>query len=52
MDGDFGGGKAKMSQPPPASTDSNPNALRRNSRVASTAGVNRMMWAPLIIGLA
>jgi hypothetical protein len=43
------GGSAKISQPPPASTDRVPSTLASAERVASASSLYRMAWAPLIM---
>ncbi len=40
MNGKLGRGKAKMSQPPPASADARPNTSAKNARTFSAAGEN------------
>ena len=42
------GGSAKISQPPPASTDWRPSTSAKNARAASASGANRMEWTALI----
>jgi hypothetical protein len=45
VDGDLGRGSAKISQPPPASTDRVPSTLPRAARVASASSLYKMAWA-------
>jgi hypothetical protein len=52
LDGELGGGRAKISQPPPASTVRVPRILARVARVASASSLERMAWAPLIMAAA
>src|SRR5947209_1219355 len=42
------GGRAKISQPPPASTELKPNVSPSTPRSASASGLNRMTWAPVM----
>src|SRR5690348_4127779 len=43
------GGRAKISQPPPASTDSRPSTSRKNARSASGSELSMMVCAPVNI---
>ena len=49
VDGQFGGGRAKMSQPPPASTDGNSRTSLTNARTASASLLKMIAWAPVIM---
>src|SRR5439155_1645833 len=42
------GGRAKINQPPPASSARSSSTSRKNARVASTSSPKRTTWAPLI----
>src|SRR5258708_39635855 len=42
------GGRAKISQPWPASTDLNSRTSRKNARIASASWLKMIAWAPVI----
>jgi hypothetical protein len=48
MDSKLAGGQAKMSQPPPASTDGIPNMSAKNARTFSASGENTIACIPVI----